>query len=88
MKVWAQIKYGESYSWPDEASEFASIAAVKREMDIPGSETGHARSYFPCSRDEGMTAFVYFYDPKEARDPYPDRVLTIGPRGEIKVERT
>ena len=30
--------------------------------------------------------WVFFYDPREVTDPYPDRVMRIGPRGGVRIE--
>lgn len=36
--------------------------------------------------DPSMT--VWFYDPRDVTDPYPDREIKIGPRGGIQINRT
>lgn len=33
------------------------------------------------------TAWIFFYDPRKTPDPYPDRIMTCGPRGGIRTER-
>lgn len=42
----------------------------------------------PCARD-GASMSLYFYDPTadDVRDPYPDRLIEIGPRGGIQVSK-
>lgn len=40
----------------------------------------------PCV-DESSELWVYFADPSESHDPYPDRIIKFGPRGGIRVER-
>lgn len=37
---------------------------------------------------EGSSMDLYFADPRETHDPYPDRRLTIGPRGGVREEHT
>ncbi|SRR6266581_3216933 len=44
------------------------------------------RALTPCA-DEGCEVTVYLSDPRGSHDPYPDYILTIGPRGGIKRER-
>lgn len=85
MKVWALFHYGYSYAAPyvDEAEAFDSLAACR---DAFAYRLSGRDSYYPCT-DESATASVYFADPRESHDPYPDRVLTVGPRGGIKENR-
>lgn len=42
--------------------------------------------YTPLT-DASARMQVFFYDPTDERDPYPDRIITFGPRGGIRVER-
>ncbi len=38
----------------------------------------------PCVENSSMT--IWFADPRNNPDPYPDRLLTVGPRGGIRME--
>lgn len=82
--VWAAWHGGPNYSPTptDEAEPFPSLAAVRAMMtDRADNRDGTT----PCVTDDEVT--VWFYDPREEADPYPDRLLTRGPRGGIRVER-
>jgi hypothetical protein len=82
--VWATWWGGQSYAVPyiEEAELFDSVQATRAEM---------WRRYFnrdgstPCV--DGDEMHVYYADPRESSDPYPDLVLSRGPRGGIKMER-
>jgi hypothetical protein len=93
--VAASIQYGESYGWTDaEDAEmrFPSVAAILRELERPGAETGHPRSYFPCAGDwstAGMwrtVAFVYMVSDQGVHTDYPMTVVLVGPRGGLRCE--
>lgn len=40
----------------------------------------------PCA-DAGAEMHVFLADPRDSDDPYPDRIITLGPRGGVRVER-
>jgi hypothetical protein len=49
-------------------------------------------SYYPCVSDEtpedgGPEGHLFFQDPTEHADLYPDRIVRYGPRGGLVVER-
>ena len=85
LKVYAVWYGGPSYSAPyvqDHTEEFDSIQEAKdtfwRRADFD--------PYYPCVEDSEMQLF--FYDPRDNTvDPYPDRILTMGPRGGVRMER-
>jgi hypothetical protein len=84
MKVYALWFGGSSYAYPtvkDDLEEFASIASAKR---VFYSRSDHD-PYYPCVEDT-CEMFLFFDRPPET-DPYPDRILTLGPRGGVRVER-
>lgn len=72
---------GSSYATPsaEDAEHFRSLKAAKR---VFAARADHEPG-FPCV--EGSEASIYFGD--EVTD-YPDRLLTLGKRGGIRVERT
>jgi hypothetical protein len=80
MRVYAHWYGGSSYSAPtnEDTEEFSSIQSAKdafwRRADFD--------PYYPCVEDSSM--LLYFSDPRETNDPYPDRELTLGPRGGIR----
>lgn len=85
-KVWVTWHGGPSYSVPEiprDVETFASLADAKdmhwRRQD--------GDPYYPCVTES--ETWVYFYDPTgdDVRDPYPDRIITMGPRGGVRVER-
>jgi hypothetical protein len=39
----------------------------------------------PCVESDEM--LLFFADPRESSDPYPDLILSRGPRGGIRMER-
>ena len=82
MKVYALWYGGSSYNAPyvkDDIEEFSSIQAAK--------DTFWSREdfdpYYPCV--EGSTMQLFFYDPRLVEDPYPDREITLGPRGGVNI---
>ena len=83
MKVWGSWFGGSSYAVPylGEEEEFSSMAEAVREFRW----RRFGGSYrFPCV-DNTSTMWLFFRKP-DGRD-CPDRVLSIGPRGGVRVER-
>ncbi len=84
MKVWTQF-HSSGYGAPDhgEYEEFASIrqARVELKRRVNGNDLR-----FPCvGQDASMV--VWTRKPElDDRDPYPDFLLVVGPRGAIKME--
>lgn len=84
---------------PDDLETFPSLRAASEALG-DRARFGHwstqtftyadgrtEHSLTPCA-DEGPEMVVYLRDPRDERDPYPDRVITIGPRGGLRIERT
>lgn len=44
--------------------------------------------FTPAVDKEGTEMWLFFYDPtaEDVTDPYPDRILSFGPRGGIRME--
>ena len=84
MKVWMLWHGGSSYahSAMEDVEEFYSFKTAK---EVFWSREEQYDPYYPCV--EESSASIYFHDPRETCDPYPDRQLSIGPRGGVKVER-
>lgn len=92
---------GSSYSFgeiPEDLETFDSIRDAKnalRERRDKGygyrqsfrRPDGTVEEILTPAVDESSTMTLYFYDPSEAHDPYPDRMLSFGPRGGVNVER-
>ena len=93
MTVWAVFNGGHgSYSPgdvhnPRDVESFASLRAAG--VELWWRHRG-ARSYYPCVGDDA-SLHVYISDPSAGTDgpayEYPDRIITIGPRGGIRMER-
>lgn len=84
--IYAMYHGGYSYAAPDveDAEHFASVAAAKEAMRgrLAGRDSG-----FPTV-DESATMHIFLGGhPRDYSDPYPDRVLSHGPRGGIRTER-
>lgn len=101
MKVYAQWHGGGSYSWgdPDKDLEvFPSLAGAMSQlkdrftrgntfrMSFTFADGRIEQDYCPCV-DADTSMLVFFSDPRQAHEPYPDRQLTIGPRGGVRSER-
>lgn len=85
MKTWMLWSGGVSYgpgTIDEDTEEFHSLSACKEAFYR--RERGPYDPYYPCV--EGSSAHVFFSDPRGVSDPYPDRVLSIGPRGGLLVE--
>jgi len=91
-KVWMMWHGGESYAPPDQfnredCEEFASLKEAREDFaSRPGD------SYYPACgavppEAGGPSAWICFADPFENGDLCPDRVLSFGPRGGLRMER-
>jgi hypothetical protein len=103
VKVFAMWAGGASYaspSIPDDVETFDSIDAAKAEFDNRcggyasfryANGTTYDTRTPAVSREPsdkgGPWMHVWHYDPREERDPYPDRLMEFGVKGGIKVER-
>ena len=84
MKVHALWYGGPNYAVPyipDDIEEFASITAAKRVFEHLAS---HTDRYYPCVEESQTEMHLYFH---EYTENGPDRILTIGPRGGVVMER-
>jgi hypothetical protein len=85
MKVYGLFYGGSNYSAGsvEDVEEFDSIKEAK--------DTLWRRSdfdpMFPCVDDAQAEIQLFFTDPRDRRDPYPDRILKLGKRGGIISER-
>jgi hypothetical protein len=71
----------------DDLETFGSLAELRHAF---ARRLGDA--YYPCVSDDtpdngGPEGYVYLYDPRGVDDPYPDRLISFGPRGGVRVER-
>lgn len=89
-RVWFLWHGGASYAAPDasrreDCEAFASLREALADFAArPGA------SFYPdCNRvppdDGGPSAHLFFADPYKDSDPYPDRVLSFGPRGGLRM---
>lgn len=90
MKVSMLWHGGSSYgvgTIPEDLEEFDSLKQAIRVFDARYNEFD---PYYPCV-DNSSSAWVFFGTIEEVSansngDYYPDRVLSFGPRGGVKVE--
>ena len=91
-RVWMLWHGGASYAAPDQfnrrdCDEFASLKEARDEFaSRPGD------SYYPgCNAvpvdDGGPSGWIFYADPFQDGDLYPDRILSFGPRGGVRIER-
>lgn len=81
MRVQALWYGGSNYALPtqDDIEEFYSLQRAK---DVFESRASNRDSYFPCVSDSEM--HIYFH---EYTENGPDRILKIGPRGGVRMEK-
>ena len=91
MIVWMLWSGGVNYSspYPDQAERFSSLHAAVWEFS---RRTEHESSYYPGAYPEpvdagGPSATITFGPQPPGGDFYPDRVLSFGPRGGVRVQR-
>ena len=85
-QVWAMWHGGYSYAVPElsDAEPFDSLAHATR---VFAARLANDDRFTPCvDRSSTMHVFTGGH-PETYRDPYPDRVLSVGPRGGIRSER-
>ncbi len=88
MKCWMLWHGGASYApseLPDDLESFDSLRELRDSFDARGYD-----SYYPCVSDDtaedgGPSGYVYFRDPTDESDPYPDRIIEYGPRGGLRI---
>lgn len=88
--VWALWYGGPSYSAPyvADAERFDSLAHCREIMDARYANRGRywpGELETPAVEDDSMA--VFYADPRDSADPYPDLMLSRGPRGGIRQER-
>jgi hypothetical protein len=100
VRVFALWHGGSSYSPGELANHLESFASLRAAFDAL-RERAESNGIFRCAfayvdREpesfycpvvDGSEMLVYRTDPRECADPYPDEVLSIGPRGGIRRER-
>ena len=87
MKCWAMWFGGVNYAHPERSERFDSlgeaVAVFGARLDGHDPVEGLAT---PCVESPEM--LVYFGQAPEGQvDPYPDRLVRLGPKGGVKVER-
>lgn len=103
MKVYGLWHGGYSYGPPcldNDLEIFDSIAEAKHQFWLRWHDGFYSKQKFVFARsiiipqyaytptvDESATMWLYLYDPREVIDPYPDRIITIGPREGIRMEK-
>jgi hypothetical protein len=97
--VYALWHGGSSYSQGEldqDLEVFDSITAAKAEFETRYRSGRYNTFTYADGRsnrddtpavDESASMFVYLADPRGDSDPYPDRLIEIGPRGGVKVTR-
>lgn len=88
MQVYAVFSGGVNYSTGSvyNAEDVEVFASLKSAGDTLWSRRAGRDSYYPNVDDTAQMS-VYFADPRPTGQEYPDRVITVGPRGGIRVER-
>ena len=93
MIVWTQWYGGSSYACPlhSEPTHWERFKSMKQAKRVFASRSDFD-PHFPCVGNDAEMQ-LYFFGPSEdvepwkMRDPYPDRILTIGPRGGVRITR-
>jgi len=92
MKCYTQWFGGSGYSFP-EADDYEIFESLGDAKDDFGKRLNDP--YYPCVEgsepEEGGPAMLVWFGPPEGEFPcdcYPDREITFGPRGGIRVSRT
>lgn len=83
MTVYMTWHGGHSYAVPyaSDREELASVAAARELFE----SRYYNRDGTTPAVDDTATAWLFFTDPADTDDPYPDRIVEIGPRGGIRV---
>ena len=93
MIVWTQWYGGSSYACPlhSEPTHWERFKSMKQAKRVFASRSDFD-PHFPCVGNDAEMQ-LYFFGPSEdiepwkMRDPYPDRILTIGPRGGVRITK-
>jgi hypothetical protein len=87
MKAYMIWQGGANYavSGIEDTEAFDSIAAAVEAFTHRASGTD---SYYPVVRGHGSEGHLFFSDPRDltSGDVYPDRIISEGPRGGIRME--
>ena len=89
MIVYALWYGGSSYAAPDQfvrrdVERFGSLREARKTFAARADRDPHYPCVNTCTpTDGGPEMWIYFSDPFEIGDAYPDRVLAFGPRGGI-----
>lgn len=86
MKVYGLWYGGSSYGSPSvkrDTEEFDSIKEAKDAFQRRYDNDDYPAT--PCVSDSSEM-HLFFSDPRDMSDPYPDRVLKFGPRGGVLLE--
>jgi hypothetical protein len=88
MHVWMLWRGGVNYAAPEisDAEPFASLRAAATEF---ARRTEYESRYYPGAYPEpsGPSAWIMFGDERPGGDVCPDRVLSFGPRGGVRIRR-
>lgn len=82
MRCWMLWHGGSSYACPRIPEDLERFSSLTRAKEAFWSRQD-GDPYYPCV--ESSSAFIYWRDPTDERDPYPDLELTMGPRGGVRV---
>lgn len=85
-QVFATWHGGYSYSPPSIPEHVETFASLEAARDAFQARYWNRDGSTPCV-DESASMALYLADPSDSADPYPDALLTIGPRGGIRRER-
>lgn len=93
MKVYGIFHGGCNYSKTITNRSVEEFSSIKHARDIFGSRADFD-PYYPCV-DESAEMHLFFSDPRNDEDSddslidpgYPDRVLSLGPRGGVHISR-
>lgn len=85
MKVYG-LFCGNSGSWgpPSIPEDLEAFDSIKEAKDALWRRVDGYEREFPCV-DERAEMQLFFEKPDDNRDPYPDRIVYVGPRGGIHV---
>lgn len=100
-QVWAIWFGGVNYSQPEIPADvelFTSISAARTALvdrarvgnwypqTFPYVNREAVSVLTPCA-DEGAQMWLYFADPSDSNDPYPDRIVSFTESGGIRTEQ-
>ena len=93
MKVYGIFYGGCNYSQTITNRSVEEFSSIKQARDIFESRADFD-PYYPCVDEESAEMQLFFSDPRNDEDDdslidpgYPDRVLSMGPRGGVHISR-